>query len=88
MYLHCSGSNEVIHSYFTHRSLHSTDGVSQSNKVAALGKKRAGLARLRNGIAGSHPVRLMDVYTHTHTHKHTYVHTQTYKHTHIYINIQ
>jgi len=88
MYLHCPGSNEVIHSYFTHRSLHSTDGVSESNKVAALCKKRALWARLRNGIAGSHPVRRMDVYTHTHTHTQTYIriytYTRTYKYTMMY----
>ena len=86
MYLHCPGSNEVIHSYFTHRSLHSTDGVSESNKVAALCKKRALWARLRNGIAGSHPVRRMDVYTHTHTQTYirTYTYTRTYKYTMMY----
>ena len=82
MYLHCPGSNKVTHSYFTHRTLHSTDGVSQSNREAALYKKRTVWARLRNGVAGSHPVRHMNIYIYTYIH--THIHIYTYIHTYIY----
>jgi hypothetical protein len=89
MYIHCPGSNKVIHSYFTHRTLHSTEKVSQSNNVAALYKKRAIWARLRNGVAGSHPVRRMDIHIHTYIYIYIYIYTHTHRpictHTNTYI---